>query len=198
MEQHSLTHFPRAALVQKSASDLEDVTHHFKNSRASMQLRLNFSLTKGTWMTEALCRLRASSWVQTPLLELSMRRRCPSPRRWTCPLLLRQQPNGCGTWCIHSTQKTNDMSYNQLISDPSTCVKKRAQRSDETVRGVSWSELATVPKRKSRRSLDLSLSWNSEEDIWKVWKKSNGTKRKRRRVKRTTTTQRTNGHAWMG
>ena len=66
------------------------------------------------------------------------------------------------------------------------------------VRGVSWSELATVPKRKSRRSLDLNFSWNSEEDIWKVWKKSDGTKRKRRRVKRTTTTQRTNGHAWMG
>ena len=109
------------------------MTHHFKNSRASMQLRLNFSLTKGTWMTEALCRLRASSWVQTPLLELSMRRWCPSPRRWTCPMLLRQQPNGCGTWCIHSTQKINDMSYNQLISDPSTYVKKRAQRSDDSI-----------------------------------------------------------------
>ena len=47
------------------------------------------------------------------------------------------------------------------------------------MRGVSWSELATVPKRKSRRSLDLSLSWNSEEDIWKVWKKSNRTERKK-------------------
>ena len=66
------------------------------------------------------------------------------------------------------------------------------------VRGVSWSELATVPMRKLRRSLDLNFSWNSEEDIWKVWKKSNGTEKKRRRVKRTTTTQRTNGHAWMG
>ena len=68
----------------------------------------------------------------------------------------------------------------------------------ESVRGVSWSEVATVPKRKSRRSLDLSLSWNSEEDIWKGRKKSNGTKRKRRRVKRTTTTQCTGAHAWMG
>ena len=68
----------------------------------------------------------------------------------------------------------------------------------QNVRGVSWSEVATVPKRKSRRSLDLSLSWNSEEDIWKGRKKSNGTKRKRRRVKRTTTTQRTGAHAWMG
>ena len=44
------------------------------------------------------------------------------------------------------------------------------------VRGVSWSEVATVPKRKSHRGLDLNLSWNSEEDIWKGWKKSGGTK----------------------
>ena len=46
----------------------------------------------------------------------------------------------------------------------------------ETVRGVSWSEVATVPKRKSHRGLDLDLSWNSEEDIWKGRKKSGGTK----------------------
>ena len=66
-----------------------------------------------------------------------------------------------------------------------------------SVRGVSWSLLATVPKRKSRRSLDMNFLWNSEEDVWKVWKKSNGKERKRRRVKRTTTTQRTDDHAWM-
>ena len=44
------------------------------------------------------------------------------------------------------------------------------------VRGVSWSEVATVPKRKSHRGLDLNLSWNSEEDIWKGRKESDGTK----------------------
>ena len=47
---------------------------------------------------------------------------------------------------------------------------------DSFVRGVSWSEVATVPKRKSHRGLDLNLSWNSEEDIWKGRKESNGTK----------------------
>ena len=31
------------------------------------------------------------------------------------------------------------------------------------VRGVSWSEVATVPKRKSHRVLDFNFSWNSEE-----------------------------------
>ena len=36
-------------------------------------------------------------------------------------------------WCIHSTQKINDMNYNQLKTDPSTYVKKRAQRSDDSI-----------------------------------------------------------------
>ena len=69
MEQHSLTHFSESGA--KCASNLEDVIHHFENSRKSMQLRLNFSLTTGTWVTEAICRSRASSWEQTPLLEPS-------------------------------------------------------------------------------------------------------------------------------
>ena len=44
------------------------------------------------------------------------------------------------------------------------------------VRGVSWSEVATVPKRKSHRGLDLDLSLNSEVNIRKGWKESGGTK----------------------
>ena len=46
----------------------------------------------------------------------------------------------------------------------------------EPVRGVSWSEVATVPKRKSHRGLDLDLSLNSEVNIRKGWKKNGGTK----------------------
>ena len=45
-----------------------------------------------------------------------------------------------------------------------------------SVRGVSWSEVATVPKRKSHRGLDLDLSLNSEVNIWKGWKENSGTK----------------------
>ena len=44
------------------------------------------------------------------------------------------------------------------------------------LRGVSWSEVATVPKRKSHRGLDLNLSLNTEVNIWKGWKESGGTK----------------------
>ena len=44
------------------------------------------------------------------------------------------------------------------------------------VRGVSWSEVATVPKRKSHRGLNLNLSLNTEVNIWKGWKENGGTK----------------------
>ena len=36
-------------------------------------------------------------------------------------------------WSIHSTQKINEMSYHQLITDPSTYVKIRAQRSNDSI-----------------------------------------------------------------
>ena len=71
-----------------------------------------------------------------------------------------------------------------MFISPPDDVRQMLNLDHETVRGVSWSEVATVSKRKSHRGLDLNFSWNSEEDIWKGWKKSNGTKRKRRRVKR--------------
>ena len=46
----------------------------------------------------------------------------------------------------------------------------------ENVRGVSWSEVATVPKRKSHMGLDLDLSLNSEVNSRKGWKENGGTK----------------------
>ena len=55
-------------------------------------------------------------------------------------------------------------------------IDRRDQSSREPVRGVSWSEVATVPKRKSHRGLDLDLSLNSEKNIWKGWKENGGTK----------------------
>ena len=44
------------------------------------------------------------------------------------------------------------------------------------VRGVSWSEVATVLKRKSHRGLDLNFSLNTEVNIWKGWKENGGKK----------------------
>ena len=50
------------------------------------------------------------------------------------------------------------------------------ERCGGNVRGVSWSEVATVPKRNLHRALDLDLSLNSEKNIWKGWKENGGTK----------------------
>ena len=51
-----------------------------------------------------------------------------SSKVWFCKKAFQGLQISPQAWCIHSTQKINDMSYNQLISDPSTYVKKRAQR----------------------------------------------------------------------
>ena len=52
----------------KMCVEPQDMIHHIENSRKSTQLCLNFSSTTGTWVTEALCRSRASSWEQSILL----------------------------------------------------------------------------------------------------------------------------------
>ena len=56
-----------------------------------------------------------------------------SSKIWHCKNVFQGLKISPQAWCIHSTQKINDKSYNQLISDPSTCVKKRAQRSDDSI-----------------------------------------------------------------
>ena len=56
------------------------------------------------------------------------------------------------------------------------------------------------PQAEVAQGLDSNLSWNSKEDIWKGRKKSNGTKRKKKETgeEKTTTTEHTGAHAWMG
>ena len=56
-----------------------------------------------------------------------------SSKVWLCNKAFQGLKISTQAWSIHSTQKINDMSYNQLISDPPTYVKKRAQRSDDSI-----------------------------------------------------------------
>ena len=93
MEQHSLTHILRVSPGARCASNLDDVIHPI-------------SLTTDTWVTEAPCRSRASSWEQTLLLETSTRRWCPTPRRWTCPYVVAATAKwvrdlGYERFCLH-------------------------------------------------------------------------------------------------
>ena len=64
----------------------------------------------------------------------------------------------------------------QLVEVPTIVSWSLLQLITKHVRGVSWSEVATVPKRKSHRGLDLDLSLNTEKNIWKGWKENGGTK----------------------
>ena len=52
---------------------------------------------------------------------------------WLCKKAFQGLKISPQAWCIHSTQKINDMCYNRLISDPSMYVKKRAQRPDDSI-----------------------------------------------------------------
>ena len=56
-----------------------------------------------------------------------------SSKVWLCEKVLEGLKISCQAWCIHSTQKINDMNYSQLISDPWTYVRKRARRSDDSI-----------------------------------------------------------------
>ena len=68
-----------------------------------------------------------------------------------------------------------------------------------TVRSVSWSDVTTVPKRKSHRGLDLDLSLSTEvkhqegleRERWDEVEDKTG-------EEKTTKTQHTSAHAWMG
>ena len=80
-------------------------------------------------MTEALCKSRASSWEQIPLLEPSTRRWCPTPRRWTCPTLSQQQPSGCVTWGMNACLHGDKEGILQLLLDK---VAKECRPEDKT------------------------------------------------------------------
>ena len=56
-----------------------------------------------------------------------------SSKVWLCKKATQGLKISPQAWGIHSTQKINDMNYSQLISDPSMYVKKRAQRSEDSI-----------------------------------------------------------------
>ena len=56
-----------------------------------------------------------------------------SSKVWLCKKAFQGLKISPQAWGIHSTQKINDMNYSQLICDPSAYVKKRSQRSDDSI-----------------------------------------------------------------
>ena len=56
-----------------------------------------------------------------------------SSKAWLCKKAFQRLTISPQAWGLHSKQKINDMSYNWLISDPLTYVKRRGQRSDDSI-----------------------------------------------------------------
>ena len=83
------------------------------------------------------------------------------------------QWNPCQTKTSQETEK-NLRKFTETIAEAKSY--SYVQFAIISVRGVSWSEVTTVPKRKSHRGLDLDLSLNSEVNIRKGWKEKGGTK----------------------
>ena len=101
MEQHSLQHFPSQPWCKMCVESRgHDSTHREQSKIAAVvpQLLLDDGYVGDGGPLQIAC----FPWEQTPLLEPSTRRWCPTPRRWTCPVLLRQQANGCVTWCMNA------------------------------------------------------------------------------------------------
>ena len=66
-------------------------------------------------------------------VEPALEAQLDSSKVWLCKKAFQGLKISPKAWRIHSTPKINDTSYNQLISDSSTYVKKRAQRSDDSI-----------------------------------------------------------------
>ena len=64
--------------------------------------------------------------VFSPLLQSTeAEAQVDSSKEWLCKNALQGLKISPQSWSIHTTQKINDLSYDQLVSDPSAYVKKR-------------------------------------------------------------------------
>ena len=66
-------------------------------------------------------------------VEPALEAQLDSSKIWLCKKAFQGLKISPQVWCVRSTQKINDMSYSQLISGPSTYVKKRSQRSEASI-----------------------------------------------------------------
>ena len=121
-----------------------------------------------------LCpRLRTSNFVIRCASYASCSRRAAHREVTTvaqCTKIATNEQRGAGTSQCDTLRFSSD--HSMYLATQTLCPSRHMW----SVRGVSWSEVATVPKRKSHRGLDLDLSLNSEVNIRKGWKEHGGTK----------------------
>ena len=73
----------------------------------------------------------------------------PDSKKMDMPYVVAATTKVYGTWSTHITHKSNDMNYDQLISDPSTDEKKRARRSDDSILLCHMDDVVGTGSRKT-------------------------------------------------
>ena len=143
--------FPESALVQSvrriTRTRLSTSRTVKKSTKCCHNCRV-CSLTSATWRTEALCRLRASSWERTYLLEPYTRHWCQSPRRWTCPTWLLEEPSGCVTWSMNAFVYTKTEEMLQLLLDKVAKECRPEGQEWQTLRKVSPTQSHSQQRRR--------------------------------------------------
>ena len=148
-----------------------------------MQLCLNFSLTTGTWVTEALCRSRASSWEQTLLLEPSTRRWCPTnSKKFDMPYVVAASAKwvrdlGYERFCLHGNKEgvlkflLDKVAKNVVLKDKTSPTQSHqsngaAEKAVSTVRGLARTCLAVL--KDIIQSLSFEVTTHSPMLRWTI------------------------------
>ena len=105
MEQHNLRHLPNQPWCKMCVESRGHDSPHREQSKKIDAVVPQPQFDYGYMGDGALCRQRASSCEQIPLLEPSTRRWCQNPRRWKFPSLSQQQPSGCVTFVYMETRE---------------------------------------------------------------------------------------------
>ena len=108
MEQHNLTHFQSQPWCKMCVESRGHDSPHREQSKIDAvvpQLQFDYGYMGDGGPLQIACLL-----VGADTSSGAIRRWCPTPRRWACPMLWRQQPIGCVTWgmnafCLHGDKE---------------------------------------------------------------------------------------------
>ena len=108
MEQQNLTHFPSQPWCKVCVEARGHDSPHRKQSKidaAVPQVQLGHGYIGDGGSLQIACFLVGAD-TSSAAIHATM---VPTPRRWTCPMLWRQQPSGCVTWGIHTENQRREL-----------------------------------------------------------------------------------------
>ena len=132
MEQHYLTHFPSQPWCKMCVESRRHDSPHRQQSKIDAvvpQRQFDCEYMGDGGLLQIACILVGTD-ASPGAIHATM---VPDSKKMDMPYVVATTAKWVRDLGIHSTQKINDMNCRQLISDPLTYVKKRAQRSDDSI-----------------------------------------------------------------